>query len=324
MKKLLIAALVLAFALSAAAGLAEGKTYVIGIAQFAVHGSLDNCREGFIEGLKENGFEEGANVRFEVQNAQADMGIAASIASAFVDNRVDMICAIATPMAVVSFNTADNKIPVIFTAVSEPVEAGLATPDGLGTGETTGTSDQLPVRKQLETIRAMLPEAKTVGILYTVGEVNSAVQLKQYEETAGDFGFAVVSEGISVGADIQLALPGLLKQADCLTMLTDNTVVQYLDVVLDASDEAGIPVFGSEVEQVVRGCVAAEGLDYIALGRQTGAMAARVLGGESAGSIPFETIRDSALYVSAEACERLGISLPEALEARANFVAAQD
>ncbi len=322
MKKLLLTVLVLLFALSAYNGFAGEKTLVIGIAQFAIHGSLDNCREGFIEGLKESGFIEGENLRFEYQNAQADMGLAAQIASNFVDNRVDMICAIATPMAVVAQKSADSRIPVIYTAVSAPIESGLATPDGLGEGEVTGTSDELPVEKQLETIRAMMPKARVIGILHTVGEVNSTVQLQQYKDLAGAFGFEIISEGISVGADIQLALPGLLKKSDCLTMLTDNTVVQYLDIVLDASDEAGIPVFGSEIEQVARGCVAAEGLDYVALGRRTGNMAARVLRGEKAGTIPFEIVRDNALYVSIESCERLGLVLPDLLADRAHYVTA--
>ncbi|NCB35440.1 MAG: ABC transporter substrate-binding protein, partial [Clostridia bacterium] len=112
--------------------LAEQKTFTIGIAQFAVHGSLDNCRTGFIEGLKAAGFEEGKNVTFDYQNAQADMGIAADIANKFVDNRYDMIVAIATPMAAVSLSASDGAIPVIYTAVSAPIESGMADENRLG------------------------------------------------------------------------------------------------------------------------------------------------------------------------------------------------
>ena len=318
MKKSIILTMVLILCLPAAFA---QEHFTIGIAQFAVHGSLDNCREGFLQGLKDEGFVDGGNITVFVQNAQADMGLAAQIASGFVDNGYDLIAAIATPMAVVSVNTADGKIPVVYSAVSDPVAAGLATADGLGEGPVTGTSDVLPVLKQIQTIRALLPEAKTIGILYTLAEVNSRVQLAEYQRLAPEYGFAVESVGISQGADVALALPGLVSKADCLSMLLDNTVVQYLDVVLDATDLKGIPVFGSEIEQVVRGCVASEGLDYLALGIQTGKMAARVLRGEDAASIPFETISESALYINSEKLAELGIAVPEELAARATDTA---
>ncbi len=320
MKKFVSLLLTLALLGALALSLAETPVYKIGIAQFAVHGSLDNCREGFIQGLQENGFEEGVNIQIDYQNAQADMGLAAGIASQFVDNRYDLIAAIATPLAVVSHNTADGRIPVIYTAVSTPVQAGLAGEDGLGQGPTTGPSDQLPVADQLKVIRALQPEAKTIGILYTLGETNSIFQVGEYQRLAPEEGFEVVASGVAAGSDIALALPGLLNQVDLLTMVLDNTVVQYLDAVLDAADDKGIAVYGSEIEQVIRGCVAAVGIDYTTLGRQTGAMAARVLKGEDAGAIPFATIEESALYFNPEAMEALGLTMPEELAAGATDV----
>lgn len=304
--------ILLAVALISLAGLslAETKVYQIGIAQFAVHGSLDNCREGFLLGLKENGFEEGKNIRIDYQNAQADMGLAAGIASKFVDNAYDLILAIATPMAVVSHNTSDGKVPVVYSAVSTPVQAGLAGEDGLSDGPTTGTSDELPIENQLKLIRAVQPDAKTIGILYTLGETNAVYQVGEYQRLAQAYGFTVEVAAVAAGNDIALALPGLLEKADLLTMVLDNTVVQYLDTVLDAADAKAIPVYGSEVEQVQRGCVAAVGLDYLELGRQTGAMAARVLSGEDAGTIPFELLKESALYYNPEALQALGLNIP--------------
>ena len=316
MKKFAALMIALILALSCFA-VAEEESYTIGIAQFAEHGSLDNCREGFLAGLAEEGIVEGENLTVEYQNAQADTSMATTIASNFVANGYDLICAIATPIAVCAYNAAEDEIPVIYTAVSAPEEAGLT--DG---GNVTGTSDELPVAKQLKTIRAMLPEAENIGILYTVGEANSLVQLESYKELAGDYGFTIVESGVTSGADISLALPQLLPNVDCLTMLTDNTVVQYLEVVLDETDAAGIPVFGSEIEQVTLGCVAAEGLDYVALGVQTGKMAAKVLKGEAeAADIPYETIEESALYVNTDACEALGVTIPEDLMARATDMA---
>ena len=256
---------------------------------------------------------EGENLTVKYENAQADMSLAANIAANFTNNDYDLICAIATPMAVCAFNAAEDRVPVVYTAVSAPVEAGLAREDGLGEGNVTGSSDLLPVSFQLEAIRALLPEAKTIGILYTIGETNSQVQLKQYQEAAAEYGFKIVEKGVSTGADIALALPVLLPQVDCLSMLTDNTVVQYLDVVLDESAEAGKPVFGSEVEQVTLGCVAAVGLDYVQLGYDTGLLAARVLDGENAQEIPYLKISESAVFYNSEACAEMNIEIPASI-----------
>ncbi len=317
MKKLIAVALALILtACCLLPALAEDKDYTVAIAQFAPHGSLDNCREGFLLGLSENGFVEGDNLTVLFQNAQADMSLAASIADSFVSAGSDLICGIATPMAVCAYNAADDDIPVIYCAVSSPLQAGLADEAGKSVGNVTGTSDLLNYADQLAAIRALLPEAKNIGILYTIGEANSLAQLAEYQKIAGDFGFTIVDKGIATGSDIALALPALIPQVDCLNMLTDNTVVSYLDVVLDATDEANTPVFGSEIEQVKLGCVAAVGLDYIELGRKTGEIAARVLKGENAADIPFLTISDSELYINKEICATFGIEIPADIVAK--------
>ena len=251
------------------------QTYTIGINQFAVHGSLDNCREGFLEGLAENGIVEGKNLTVLEENAQADPGLAAQISTNFAGQKVDLICAIATPSAQSAYSVGrKNDIPVIYTAVTDPVAAELANADGTPVGEVTGTSDKLPVEQQLEMIRAILPDAKKIGIMYTTSEVNSASTLAEYKEKAADYGFEIVESGVSSTADIPLAADSLLEQVDCLNNLTDNTVVASLPLILSKANAKNIPVFGSEIEQVKIGCLAAMGLDYVDLGKQTGRMAA--------------------------------------------------
>lgn len=325
MKKLIcvVAALVLLLSLSLTAA-AESEQYTIGIAQFAEHGSLDNCREGFLMGLAEAGIVEGENLTIDYQNAQADMGIANQIAQQFVSNNVDLMCAIATPVAQACYNAADGNIPTIYTAVTDPVAAMLAGEDGSPVGNATGTSDKLPVENQLKAIRAIMPEAKKIGILYTTSEVNSESAIAEYQALAPEYGFEIVTSGISTTADIPMALDSLLSQVDVMTNLTDNTVVSALSLVLDKANAANIPVFGSEIEQVKLGCVASEGLDYIALGKRTGAMAAKVLKGEATcQDLPYEVISESSLYVNYEAMEALGLTLPEDMAARAIDVNAE-
>lgn len=294
--------------------LADGN-FTIGIGQFAVHGSLDNCREGFIAGLAEEGFIEGENLTILEENAQADPGLAAQISTNFAGQGVDMICAIATPIAQSAYSVGrKNDIPVIFTAVTDPIAAELANEDGTPVGEITGTSDKLPVEQQLEMIRKILPDAKTIGIMYTTSEVNSASTLAEYKEKAADYGFEIIEAGVSATADIPLAADNILEQVDCLNNLTDNTVVASLPLILSKANAKNIPVFGSEIEQVKIGCLAAMGLDYTDLGVQTGKMAAKVLKGEAkASEINFEVIEEAAFYGNAKVAEALGITFSDEL-----------
>ena len=292
---------------------ASGDSYKIGISQFAEHGSLDNCREGFLEGLKKAGIEEGKNLTVEYQNAQTDTGTASTIADSFVSGKVDMICAIATPCASSAYNSCLNTdIPVVYTAVSDPVSAGLANEDGTSIGNITGSSDILPVEEQLKMIREMMPEAKKIGILYTTSEANSCSTIEQYKSLAGDYGFEIVDTGINTSADIEIAATDLVSKVDCLCNLTDNTVVNALQTVLDKANNAGIPVFGSEIEQVKSGCVASMGIDYFQLGVETGAMAAKILKGEAtAQDTNFITASKAELYVNTAAADKIGMKLDD-------------
>jgi len=297
----------------------SGKSYTIGIGQFAAHGSLDNCREGFLAGLAEEGIVEGQNLTVLFENSQADGATASQIVTNFASQKADLICAIATPMAQSAYGVGKKQdIPVIFTAVTDPVAAKLANADGTPVGEITGTSDKLPVTEQLQMIRTILPDAKTIGILFTTSEVNSLSTIEEYKAAAPEYGFEIVDVGISTTADIPLAADSLLERADCITNLTDNTVVASLPVILDKAAKKNIPVFGSEIEQVKTGCLAAMGLDYIDLGRQTGKMAAAILKGEKkASEMNFQVIEEAAFYGNTEAAENLGITLPTELTASA-------
>lgn len=293
----------------------EGKSYTIGISQFAEHGSLDNCREGFIEGLGEAGLVEGENLTITYDNAQADMGTASTIANSYVSQKVDLICAIATPSAMTAYNAClKTEIPVVYSAISDPAAAGVANEDGSGLGNITGTSDTLPVVAQLDMIRQMMPEAKKIGIIYTTSEANSISTIEQYKKYAKDYGFEIVDTGINTISEVSTAAASLVGKVDCITNLTDNTVVEALQTVLEKANQQNIPVFGSEIEQVKAGCAAAMGLDYIALGKQTGAIAAQILKGEKqAIDIPYEIIEEENLYVNTAVTDKLGLKIEQTL-----------
>ena len=304
-----------------ASGTLADKQYKICITQYAEHGSLDNCRDGFVAGLEEEGFIEGENLVIEFQNSQADSGMSSQIASKFVSEDPDLICAIATPSALSCYNAAkDTDIPIIYTAVTDPEAAELADSSQMPVGNITGTSDKLPVDAQLELIRSILPEAKTIGIMYTTSEINSVATIEEYKEKASDYGFEIVDVGISTSADIPLAADNLLSKVDCINNLTDNTVVQGLPTILAKANEQKIPVFGSEIEQVKIGCLASAGIDYVELGKQTGYMAAKVLKGEASTiEIPYETFENYSIYFNQAVADSLGIGVDSSVIADAEI-----
>ncbi len=290
---------------------ANGKSYKIGITQIADHPSLDNCRLGFIEGLKQAGFVEGVNVTFDFQNAQGDGGTANLIAQSFAANKADLICGIATPSAQACYTAAQPAgIPVVFSAVSDPVAAQLVKGPNQAGDNITGTSDALPLEKQLKLIRALLPDAKKLGILYNTSEVNSESQINVLKTLVPQYGFELVTVGVNAAADIPMAADNILGKVDCLNNLTDNLVVSNLQIILDKANARGIPVFGSEEEQVKNGCIACEGIDYFNLGVQTGQMAAKILNGTAVSDIPFETIKDSKPFINSAVMEKLNVALP--------------
>ncbi len=308
---------------SAGDGQTAGKkdTYKIGITQYADHPSLDNCRKGFIEGLKENGFVEGENLEIDYQAAQANDSMNTQIAQSFANSGMDLVCGIATPSAQALYVACKEKnIPVIFNAISDPVGAGLAVSETQPMEGITGISDLLPVKDQLELIRAILPDAKKIGIIYTTSEANSISTIELYKTLAADYGFQIIDKGIAKQAEVTQAADILLKQVDCISNLTDNTVVAALSAVLEKANAQNIPVFGSEEEQVKNGCIASAGLDYVALGVQAGNMAAKVLKGEDISKMPFETIKESKITININAANDLGIKIPNDVAVKAETV----
>jgi len=309
-KKIISIVLVLSFVFAfSACGKDKGNDVpVIGISQYGEHASLDNCREGFLQGLKDAGLTEGKDFTVDYQNAGFDDAIATQIAQNFSAKNVSLMCAIATPSATACFAAAEDKdIPVIFTAITDPKEAKLDE------GNVTGTSDKLPVEEQLKLIRTLQPEAKTIGIIYTTSEPNSISAIEEYKSSASKYDFKIEAIGITAQSEaVQAAETLISKGVDCFSNLTDNNVVGVLPSILEKTDEAKIPVYGSEIEQVKKGCVASVGIDYFELGVKTGKMAAKILKGEAkAVDMEYETISEYKTYVNNDALKLFGITLPE-------------
>jgi putative ABC transport system substrate-binding protein len=163
----------------------------------------------------------------------------------------------------------------------------------------------------------MLPDAKKIGILYTTSEANSVSTIESYKEKVGEYGFELVEKGITEASEIPLAAADLVGKVDCITNMTDNTVVANLSVLIEKATEKNIPVFGSEEEQVGNGCIASAGIDYIELGKKAGKMAARVLRGEDIKSIPYETMTESKITINTDAAAKIGVTIPQSITDRA-------
>lgn len=312
---IMVLALTMIFTLAACSGEEQPaeEALKIGVIQIAPHPSLDNCYKGFVEGLASQGFKEGENIKIDYQNAQGEPSNSDMIAKNMVSAKYDLILGIATPSAMSAYSAAkDTDIPIVFSAVSDPVAAGIVK--SVEKPEfSTGTSDVLPLDAQLKMIRAFLPEAKKIGILYTTSEPNSVTHLAACKELAPKYGFEIVAMGVTNASEVATAATSLVsKGIDCINNFTDNNVVNNLSSVLHAADAANIPVFGSEIEQVKNGCLAAEGIDYVSLGRETGKIAAKILKGEAkAGDIPVALISDSTPVYNKAVAAGLGITLPE-------------
>lgn len=288
------------------------KTFKIGITQIVSHPALDSARQGFIDALKENGYEEGKNVTFDMQNAEGSQDTAKSIADKFVSNKVDMILAIATPTAQAAAQTTKD-IPILITAVTDPVDAGLVASMDKPGGNVTGTTDMNPVKEQIQLV-TRLTSGKRLGILYNSGESNSVVQVKMAKEAAQEFGLTVEEAGVTNSSEVKAAAESLATKVDAFYVPTDNTVVSALESVIGVAEAKKIPLVVGEGDSVKRGGLITYGIDYYQLGYQTGEMAVKILKGEAKpADMPVESQKDLKLYVNETEAKKIGITIPQDL-----------
>ena len=285
------------------------KTYKIGIIQQMEHPALDSAREGLEKYLKG---KSDAKFEITVKNAQGDNGTADTIAKQFVSDDVDLIYSIATNASQAAVNaTGGTDIPVVFNAVTDGVEAKLVTSNEKPGGNVTGVSDAAPLEKQLEMIREFLPEAKKIGMIYNIGEVNGKLQVKQVEKLASKYNFKIVKKGVSATTEIATAAEQLAGDVDCIYNITDNMVVSATASITDKANAKNIPVFAAEDGQMKAGLLASDSISYEKLGEQAGSVAYDILvNGKKAGDIPVETAKDTTLYINKKVAEQLGIKIP--------------
>ena len=291
----------------------------VAITAIVEHPALDAVRKGVIDELAEAGFKEGENLKVNFQSAQGNTATSGQIAKQFVADNSDVIVAIGTPSAQ-SVAAATSTIPLVFSAVTDPVEAKLVSKlDGSGTN-VTGGSDALPYEPQIELMRQIIPNLKNVGYVYSPGEVNSTITLKNLKEKLTPLGIKVHEAPAQRSTDIAMAARSLEGKVDMIYTSTDNNVVSAYESLFQVAKESKIPLIASDTSSVARGAVAALGVDYYALGRETGKIVVRILNGEKAGEIPVYTPQKLDLFVSPKNALAEGITLPQAIIDKAKEV----
>jgi putative ABC transport system substrate-binding protein len=293
------------------------KQVKIGVVQIVEHPALDAAREGFIAQMAKNGYEKDKNVVYDLKNAQGEMNTAIQIAQQFKGDNVDLILAIATPTAQAALQTTKD-IPILFTAVTDPVAANLVQSMEKPGGNVTGTTDMNPVEEQLALVKELKPDAKTVGIIYNSGEVNSKVQVDLAKSVAGKLGLAIHEATITSPTEVKQAAESMVGKVDAIYVPTDNMVVSSVSAVLTVAEAQKIPVIGAEENTVKSGAIATFGIDYGKLGEQTADMAVKILKGEAKpADMPVEKQADMKLVVNTKAAEKMGVTLPKSLLDRA-------
>ncbi|MCC4271888.1 ABC transporter substrate-binding protein [Marinobacter nauticus] len=285
---------------------------VVAITQIVEHPALDAVHEGVKDELAERGYREGENLRLMHESAQGNSAIASQIARKFVGENPDVIVAIATPSAQTVAAAARN-VPVVFSAVTDPIAAKLVQSWEAPGANITGVSDMLPIEKHLDMLQRAMPDAKRIGTVYNPGEANAAALIELLEERLQARGMELVKGAATKTSEVLGAARSLVGKADAIYLTTDNTVISAAEAVISVGERSKIPVFAADTATVERGAVAALGFNYYNHGRQTGAMVARVLEGAGTADMPVETMEELDLYVNPEAAERMGVTLPEDL-----------
>ncbi|HLP68486.1 MAG TPA: ABC transporter substrate-binding protein [Rhizobium sp.] len=312
----------LVLALVAATALAmpvRADEVTVAVTAIVEHPALDAARDGVKEALAEAGFKEGENLKFLYESAQGNPGTAAQIARQFIGEGPNVIVPISTPSAQ-AVVAATRDIPVVFTAVSDPLGAQLVKDMQKPGGNVTGLSDMSPVADHVALIKEITPNAKTIGFVYNSAEANSVSTLAALKAEAEKAGLEVVESVATKSAEVQGATRALVGRADVIYIPTDNTIVSAFEAAVGVAVEAKIPLYAGDTDSVARGAVAALGFNYFDVGKQTGEIVARVLKGEAPGDIPVRVAAGTDLVINKSAAAKMGVELPESIVKRATKV----
>lgn len=315
MKKTVIFILMLTVVLVMAGctGQASSETKTIGIIQYVEHVALDSAREGFIDALSENGYVDGENITIDTQNAQADQSNLSTISDRFVSNKVDLVLAIATPAAQ-SIAGKTKDIPILGTAITDYEAAKLVESNEAPGGNVSGTTDMNPIKEQIDLLVKLVPDARTVGVIYTSSEDNSIVQAAIAKEAIEALGLTYTEVTVTNSNDVQQATQSIVEKCDAIYLPTDNVLASSMPIVNGVTVESKTPVICGESGMVEGGGFATLGINYYDLGYKTGLMAVKVLKGEAQpATMPIESADRFDFAINGTVASEIGIEIPDDL-----------
>jgi len=292
---------------------------IVGIVQIAAHPALDSIREGVIDELTVQGFGSKNKIRIETQNASGQMPMARSICDKFVAEGASVIIPIATPTSQAAAGST-TKVPIVFGAVTDPINAGLVSSMEKPGKNITGVSDIWPIRQQIQLIVEFLPNTKAIGVIFNPGEANNDATMPLMRRACADMHLDLKEATISSVTEIQSAASSLIGKVDVFYNATDSIVVSGLESLVKVARDNRIPLFVGDVDSVERGGIAALGINYNRVGHLTGELAARVLRGENPGNIPVVIVKDFDLVINKSAAQKMGVTIPEAVLKRAKRI----
>jgi putative ABC transport system substrate-binding protein len=298
---------------------ASAADITVAVTAIVEHPALDACRDGIKDELKAQGFEDGNNIKFVYESAQGNPGTAVQIAQKFVGENPTVIVPISTPSAQ-AVVAATSDIPVVFTAVTDPVGAKLVSDAQKPGGNVTGMSDLSPIAKHLELIKEVTPNAKKIGVPFNPGEANAVTLVELLKSEGTKMGYEIVEAPAPKSSDVLAAAQSLVGKSDVIYVPTDNTIVSALEAVIQVGTDNKLPVFAGDTDSVKRGAIAAIGFNYYDVGRQTGQIVARVLKGEKPGDIAVQGVEITELYVNPGAAAQMGVELSSDLVGKAKEV----
>ena len=300
----------------AAAGTAAAQPKEVAITAIVEHPALDAVRDGIKKGLADLGYREGADIVFAYESAQGNPATAAQIARQFVGDAPDVIVAISTPSAQ-AVAAATKDIPVVFSAVTDPIAAQLVASLDIPGANVTGISDMAPIADHVQLIHDISPDAKRLGVLYNPGEANSVSSLAALKEAAISAGIDVVEAPANKSADVQAAARALVGKVDAIYVPTDNTIVSALESAVGVAREAKLPLYAADTDSVARGALAAVGFNYFDVGVQTATIVDEVLKGTDPGRIPVVFASGTDLQVNLATAKAIGVEVPQQVLERA-------
>jgi putative ABC transport system substrate-binding protein len=289
----------------------QAKPVYIATTAIVEHPALDAVRDGIKQSLNDNGYS-GDKLKFTYESAQGKPDIASQIARKMVGDNPDIIVAIATPSAQAAV-TATKTIPVVFSAVTDPLAAKLIPSLKQPGANVTGLSDMANVKEHLALIKDFIPNLKAVGIPYNPGEANSVSMLASIKVEAEKMGIKIVESAAPKSSDVMIAAKQLVGKVDAIYCPIDNTIISAVESVVKVGIDAQVPVFAGDTDTVARGAVAAVGYNYFDLGRQTGDIVVRILKGEKPGSIDVKMAKGTNLFVNPKMAKRMGVEVPESV-----------